>query len=335
VSTVRSGPAGSGTDSAGVNLTADGHLAFDRNAFIAAYTADPAGTAARFSSGGAFAPSGPSNTGSASFVYAPGKVAAGAYAVVISQSATKATTLGGAVSGSLTSSETLSIRSGNVVASFAASAGQSLADVAVGLNAAASKAGIGVTASVVTDGSGTHLSLTSNDYGSSGSFDVSSTGTGSGLTSSAGAWTTYAGLDVAGTIGGVAATGQGQVLSAPTATPGFGGLALQITASGITPGSSVSLGTFNYNPGVATQLEGLSETFADPINGTFAFSITQLAAQSKGLTTQISDADNLLAQQRALLQQQFNAMETANSALKATGSLLTSALSSSSSNSGN
>ena len=53
-------------------------------------------------------------------------------------------------------------------------------------------------------------------------------------------------------------------------------------------GSSVSLGTFNYNPGVAAQMEGLSEHFADPINGTFAFSITQLAAQNKGLTSQIS-----------------------------------------------
>ena len=142
-----------------------------------------------------------------------------------------------------------------------------------------------------------------------------------------------AGLDVAGTIGGVAATGSGRTLSVPVTNTSFGGLALQITASGITPGSPVSLGTFNYKPGVAAQLEGLSEQFADPIKGTFAFSMTQLNAQYKGLATQISDADVLLTQQRSLLQTQFNAMETAIAALKSTGDMLTSALSSSSSSS--
>ena len=81
VSTVRTGPTGSGSTRAGVNLTADGHLSFDRTAFIAAFTADPAGAAARFASGGTLTPSSSSTTGSASFVYAPGKVAAGAYGV--------------------------------------------------------------------------------------------------------------------------------------------------------------------------------------------------------------------------------------------------------------
>ena len=333
VSTVRSGPSGAGADSAGVNLTSDGHLAFDSTAFMAAYTADPAGTAARFSSGGTLTPSSAATTGSASFIYAPGMVAAGAYDVMVTQSATKASTTGAAVAGALGAAETLSIRSNGVVASFAASAGQSLADVAAGLNASATQAGIAVTASVVTDGSGTHLSLASGSYGSGGSFDVSSTGTGTGLTSSSGAWTTYSGLDVGGTIGGVAATGQGQILSVPTTTAGLGGLALQVTAAGISGGAGVDLGTFNYNPGVAAQIEGLSEVFADPLNGTFAFSITQQSALSAGLTTQISDADNLLTQQRALLQQKFDAMETAISALKSTGELLTSALSSSSSSS--
>jgi flagellar capping protein FliD len=78
-------------------------------------------------------------------------------------------------------------------------------------------------------------------------------------------------------------------------------------------------------------MEGLSEQFADPINGTFAFSMTQLNTQYTGLASQISDADVLLTQQRSLLQQQFDAMETAIASLKSTGDMLTSALSSSSS----
>ena len=331
VSTVRTGPSGSGVDSAGINLTADGSLTFDRTAFVTAFSNDPAGVASRFAAGGTLTSSSSAFAGAASFVYAPGTAAAGSYDVTISQSATKAATTGAGVASVLAAGETISLRSGSTVASFAASAGQSLQDVAVGLNAASAKAGLGVTASVVTDGTGTHLTMTSQNYGAVGAFDVSSTGTGSGVATTPGAWTTYTGLDVAGTIGGVAATGNGQTLSVPTATPGLGGLALQITAAGITTGSSVSLGTFGYNPGVAAQIEGLSETFADPINGTFAFSLTQLAAQNKGLDTQISDADVLLTQQRSLLQSQFNAMETAIAALKSTGDMLTSALSSSSS----
>jgi flagellar hook-associated protein 2 len=334
VSTVRTGASGAGVDSAGVQLTSDGHLSFDSTAFTTAYNANPSAVAALFSAGGTMTPSSSVYAGSAAFVYAPGPIAAGAYDVSITQSATKATTTGTAVAGSaLAAAETLSVRNGTNVATFAASAGQSLQDVAIGLNAAAAKAGIDVTASVVTDGSGAHLSLSSQDYGSSGSFDVSSTGTGSGLTSSAGAWTTYAGLDVAGTIGGLAATGNGQTLAVPLATPGLGGFALQITATGIAVGSNVDLGTFNYNPGVAAQMEGLSEQFADPIKGAFAFSLTKLNSLNTGLTAQLSEAAVLLTQQRALLQQQFDAMETAIASLKSTGDMLTSALASNTSSS--
>ena len=331
VGTVRTGPSGTGVDSTGVNLTADGHLSFDRTAFLTAFTADPAGTAARFSSGGALTASSAAYTGAASFVYAPGTVSAGSYAITVSQSATKGGTTGAAVSGTLASAETLSVRSGTTVATFAANAGQSLQDVAAGLNAAATKSGIGVTASVVTDAGGTHLALTAQSYGTPGSFDFSSTGTGSGLATTPNAWTTYAGLDVAGTIGGVAATGNGQTLSVPAGTAGTGGLAVQITAADIPAGSNVALGTFGYTPGVAASMEGLSEQFADPIKGDFAFSLTQLNALNKGLATQISDADVLLTQQRSLLQDQFNAMETAIASLKSTGDMLTSALASSSS----
>lgn len=333
VASVRTGPSGNGVDAAGVNLTADGHLSFNAKAFAAAFTANPAGVAASFASGGSFTPSSSAYAGAVNFVYAPGKATAGAYDVVVTQSATKAAATGTAVTGALSTAETLSVRSGNVVASFAAAAGQSLQDVANGLNAAASKAGVRVNAAVVTDSGGSHLSLTSQDYGNHGSFDISSTGTGTGLVSSAGSWSTYAGLDVAGTIGGVAATGNGQTLAVPSTSSSLGGLALQVTAQGIPTGSSVSMGTFKYAPGVAAQLEGLSEQFADPIHGTFAFSLTKLSALNTGLTSQISDADVLLTQQRQLLQQQFAAMESAIAGLKSTGEMLTSALANSSSSS--
>jgi flagellar hook-associated protein 2 len=326
VSSVRTGPGGTGVDSAGINLTSSGALTFDRNAFLTAFNTDPTGVAARFSAGGTLTPSSPAYAGSVSYVYSPGTVPAGSYDVQLTQSATQASVTGAPVTGALTAAETLSVQQNGTTANFAATAGQTLADVAAGLNASMSQAGLGVTASVVTDASGTHLALSGSDYGSSDSFDVSSTGTGTGLTSSANTWTSYTGLNVAGTINGIAATGSGQVLSVPTGSGSLSGLALMVTAPGISSGTPVDLGGFSYAPGLGSQMQGLSVQFSDPVNGDFAFSLTQLNAQYTGLSTQISDQDTLLTQQRTLLQQQFDTMETAIATLKSTGDMLTSAL---------
>ena len=94
---------------------------------------------------------------------------------------------------------------------------------------------IDVTAS--DDGSG-HLVLTNDSYGSSGSFTLTSTGLG--LTDE-----TVTGVDVAGTIGGEAATGSGQVLTGTSDNAHHrrsGGKIYGVPPLALMPARSVSLG---------------------------------------------------------------------------------------------
>ena len=105
--------------------------------------------------------------------------------------------------------------SGASSASYGITAGESLSQVASGLDSAFAQAGLNLSAQVVSNGSTSSLQITSADYGSQNSFSVASSGADElGLVGA-----TFVGTDVAGTINGVAGTGDGQVLAAPTAGP--------------------------------------------------------------------------------------------------------------------
>ena len=90
---------------------------------------------------------------------------------------------------------------------YATSAGESLSDVASGINAALAGAGISLSAQVLN---GNQLELTSSDFGSAAGFSVTSTNTAAGTTglagSTAGTAASFNGTDVEGTINGVAST---------------------------------------------------------------------------------------------------------------------------------
>jgi flagellar hook-associated protein 2 len=183
-----------------------------------------------------------------------------------------------------------------------------------------------VTASVVNGGQ--QLQLSANDYGSSEGFSVTSdtapaggTGLGGGV---AGTATSYAGLDVAGTINGVAATGSGQVLSAPTSDKTLNGLALDITATGIS--SATDLGSFTYSPGIAQQLSTLASEMGTAGSGALSSEVTGLQAEATGLNSTIANYQALEASQKTLLQNEFAKMETTLGSLKNQSSPITSVL---------
>jgi len=139
------------------------------------------------------------------------------------------------------------------------------ADVVTGLNAAFATAGLALEATVSTDG----IKVASVGYGHNSKFDVAWDGTN---------FSTSSGTDVAGTINGVAATGNGQQLLAPFATPGFGGLALNI--SGTTLGD---LGTFTYSPGIAQRVSTSVNAATDAISGYLTTSQNALHTQFEEL----------------------------------------------------
>ena len=141
---------------------------------------------------------------------------AGSYDVTITNSATQATDAGSTLAGgAVSAAETLSIAANGLSVNYATTAGESLANVASGINAALAGAGISLSAQVLN---GQQLELTSSGFGSAAAFSVTSSDTGAGTTgvagTVAGTAASFAGTDVAGTINGVAATGSGQFLTA-------------------------------------------------------------------------------------------------------------------------
>ncbi|HKY76876.1 MAG TPA: flagellar filament capping protein FliD [Acidimicrobiia bacterium] len=289
----------------GISLGKDGAVAFDRSKFLAAYAADPAAVARLFREGGTATDS------HVTYLSGSDNTRAGTYAVNITQAAAQAAKTGTALSGAgLVAAETIDVRVGGATGttvSYAAGVGETLASVADGLNAAFASQSLALSASVESG----QLVLRSSAYGSLASFEVRSSALGAageqtGLVAATGVWESHAGTDVAGTINGVTATGQGQALIAPPLDPTLGGLALTITAT--TPGA---LGTFTYIPGVAARLDAAASDAIDFGTGSITTAISGRQSRISQLDSQISNWDVRLAAREATMRRQFAAMETA------------------------
>ena len=217
------GSDGTAGESAGLAITASGTITFNQTAFVTAYNANPSGVQSMFTEGGTFSPSSPTYAGEVSVAGATDETTPGAYSVSISQSAAQAVDTGSttfaAPSSTLGAAESYSVTSGSSSATYAASAGESVANVISGLNSALAASGIGVSASLVGASGSYHVQLSTAAYGAGASFSLSASGADQlGLTTSG---TSFAGADVIGTIDGQAATGVGQTLSlADEGSPG-------------------------------------------------------------------------------------------------------------------
>ena len=298
----------------------NGQVQFDQSAFEQAYATNPTQVAALFTQDGSYAPASPAYTGQVSLSYAATASRAGNYDVQISQSASQATDSGAALtSGSVAAAEQLTVSMGSDSAQYSTTAGESLASVAAGLNAAFAAAGISLSAQVATGGQ--QLVLTSDDYGSQAAFTVMSTNTATGTTGLSG---TFTGLDVAGTINGVAATGQGQFLTAPTSDPTLAGLSVQVTTPNIS--SLTDLGTLSYEPGIAQALTSLATAMSDPTQGEITQTVQNIQNQSTGLNSQISFYANIVSQEQKSLLSQYATLESTLGTLKNQSSALTAEL---------
>ena len=289
----------------GVSLVKDGTVSFDRAKFLAAYAADPIAVAALFQEGGT------ATDGRVSYLAGSDNTRAGTYAVDITTPASQAIASGTALSGAgLVAAETIEVRiggAGGLTATYAASAGESLDSVADGLNATFAQQSMALSAAVV----GGQLVLRSSAYGSNTRFEVRSSALGAageqtGLVAAAGGWEEHAGVDVAGTINGVTATGNGQALIAPPTDPTLGGLALTVTAT-----TAGALGTFTYIPGVAARLDAAASEAIDFGTGSITTAISGRQQRITELDSRISDWDVRLAAREATMRRQFAAMEAA------------------------
>ena len=295
------GASGSGSDgtageSAGLAITSSGTITFNQSAFEAAYDKNPAAVQAMFTEGGTFSPSGSAYNGQVSVAGATDGTVPGDYAVSISQSAAQAIDTGSTAFAAPTSTvgaaESYTVSSGSNSATYAVSAGESIADVISGLNGALAAAGIDVSASLSGSAGSYQVQLSSADYGSAATFGVTASGGDQlGVTASG---STYTGTDVAGTIDGQAGDRlRPDTSRSPMPADPADGLVLRITTPGIT--SPTTLGTVDYEPGMAESLANLAEQSTISPAGQIADTISGLKNTLTNVTGQIALQQQLVS----------------------------------------
>jgi flagellar hook-associated protein 2 len=337
VGTSGAGSDGTPGESAGLAITSQGTVTFNQAAFETAYAKNPAAVQAMFTEGGTFTAALPGYAGQASVAGANDNTSPGSYAISVSQSAQQAADTGSSTwassTATLSQAETYTLTGGSGSATYAATAGETIANVVNGMNAALAEAGIDASAALVGSPGAYQFQLASAAYGASASFQVAASGPDQlGLTS---AGSTYTGTDVAGTINGLPAVGAGQYLSSFNSGDGANGLVIQVTASGIT--SDTAIGNVTYAPGFGQGLAHIATSALLAPNGVIPVTIAGLQGTLAQVGSEISMQQQLVATQQAALTAEFTNMETTLSRLQSESSFLNEAFgggSSSSSSSG-
>lgn len=244
----------------------------------------------------------------------------GAYALTVTQNATKGGVTGTGAAGTTIdgTNDTLNVAVDGVNATVTLAAGSytfaSLAaEVQSKINGASAFSSAGISA-VVSQTLGV-ITLTSNRYGSAS--NVSVTG-GNGATNLMGAISVLgtAGLDVTGTINSVAATGSGQYLTGATGNDAEG-LKVQVVG-----GALGSRGTVNFSQGFAYQFNNLASTLLAS-DGTLSSRTAGINASIKDIGTRREALNRRLVDIEARYRKQFSNLDQMMSSMLKTSSYLT------------
>ncbi|PKM10168.1 MAG: flagellar hook protein [Gammaproteobacteria bacterium HGW-Gammaproteobacteria-3] len=298
----------------GVSTQADGTLKFDSGKLTAALAKDPGNVAAVFAVLGR-----PDNAG-VKFLSAEDTTRTGNFAVNVTQAASQGVLTGanGSV-GSLTVAAGVNdtfkisvdgISSANITltAKTYASGDELAAEIQSRINGDASLKNAGAKVQVAFDAVNNKFAITSAKFGADSAVEITQATAGTvGL--AVGAGTT--GTDVAGTIGGAVAQGDGQNLTA--------GNGLKLFIDG---GLSGDLGSVKFSRGLMEKL--------DKVLGGLLDSNGSLTAKTNGLQKSLSEIDDKrkvldtrINQFQARILKQFNAMDALLGQLQATGGFLT------------
>jgi flagellar hook-associated protein 2 len=322
VGTSGAGSDGTPGESAGMAITSQGTVTFNQAAFETAYAKNPAAVQAMFTEGGTFTAALPAYAGQVSVVGANDNTSPGSYSISVSQSAQQAVDAGSSSwassSTALSQAETYTVTGGSGTATYAATAGETVANVVNGMNAALAQAGIDASAALVGSPGAYQFQLASAAYGTGASFQVAASGPDQlGLTSSG---STYTGTDLTGTINGLPAVGSGQFLSSVNSGDGANGLVVQVTAAGIT--SNTAIGNVTYAPGFGQGLAHIATSALLAPNGVIPVTIAGLQGTLAQVGSEISMQQQLVATQQAALTAEFTNMETTLSHLQSESSFL-------------
>jgi flagellar hook-associated protein 2 len=302
--------------SVGLSLDKTGKMQVDETVLKAALADSPSEVKALFATAGS------STSSTVQYMSGSLKTQAGTYAVNITQAATQPLALSTALAGMYGNAavadtmKVLDAASGKTATITLVDA-DTVSTIASKLNVAFGTSGVGATASVTGSD---ELQLLGSAYGAKAKLTVSFELAGNAAAQQLGFNTTsYDGLNVAGTINGMAATGSGRILLAKAATVGTNPAeGLNVLYTGTTPTTAdvtytLGLGGMMFNsaaPMVAAG-DGLIEAHEDTI---------QTAIDN---ATRRADAvQERLDKMRESLVKRFTAMETAMSRLQAQSTAL-------------
>jgi len=163
------------------------------------------------------------------------------------------------------------------------------------------------------------LVLTSKQYGSKAAFTVVSDQEAADNNSGIGTTRLEVrGQDVAGTINGEAATGDGQFLTGNTGNATTDGLQIRVTAT--TPGI---IGTVTVTRGIADRVFQLIQRFTDSINGALTDETKTIQQQVDEIKQRISAFDEAMQRRANDLRAQFTSMENALNKMRSQAQYLT------------
>lgn len=242
----------------------------------------------------------------------------GSYGVVISQMASQGTATGSTPAGlTITSgtndSVTLSVDgigttvvvpAGTYTAASLATQLQSLINGSTPISSAGKSASVSQNAGVLT--------ITSGNYGSASKVTITG---GNGASGLFGTPSQTTGLDVAGTINGMTATGIGQILTSSVGNSQ--GLVLSITG-----GTTGSRGFVSYSQGLSRMFSSMATSMLGS-TGPLASETTQFNSNIKSVQSQIDALNTQIATDQANLTNQYSQLDATLGGLNSLSSYLT------------
>jgi len=166
-----------------------------------------------------------------------------------------------------------------------------------------------------------HFEITSNNYGSSSTIEVLSVDTNTTAQLGFSTGTGVAGIDVAGTIGGVVASGSGQTLRGAVGSKAEG---LQLL---VADGSTGPRGAVDFSRGIAYQLNTLITSFL-ATDGLLDSRTEGIQSRIEGIGDQKEVLDRKMEALEIRYRNQFNALDSLLAQLQTTSDFLTQQLAS-------
>ena len=317
----------SSLSSLGITLGSDGTVSLDESTLTAKLNTDPQAVAK------VLGRSGTASDASITFVTASSSTVESSvgYAVNITQIATQARlTAGKSLAGTLQASEALTVNG----VSIDLSSGMTLDEIINTVNGKTSQTGV-VASRTGADGTGTgdYLTLKSSSYGTSAAIRVKSSrsnaqdgSSGFGTTEvnpssaagEAGSGTGVAGKDVAGTINGEAATGNGKVLTGMSGNARTAGLTVIVNST-----DTGAKGTVTYSRGIAAGLNDTLTSLTDYSTGILTTEQQSVQDKIDSIGDEVDKLTERLDNEQARMEEQFASMEAAMSKYQSQSAYLT------------